>query len=230
MVDNEKEDLRSPGLKKRISLGISKFRSLIKRMGLWGAVAQIMRNIFWIEIMYRFVKDLDVQENRVKPKIPLRIITMPQDLDVYNWEGRKELLEIRGEYGLLQFQQRLQRGYILFCAYSEVKFAGFLWLLPPPVTRIDSGVLLKDDEAYQIDGWTFNDYRGKGVLPSLQQATYDYARKEFPHVKSVVTHGAIRNIPSVVGQQRSGLIIVSRELSVSIFGYNRKIKLSNAIE
>lgn len=227
MTENEKETNQLPKPINRISFGLLKIRSLIRVVGFKDAVFQITKNLFWVEIMYRFIKALEIQETRVEPKIPLKIVIMPQNLNLDSWEGRKEILDIRSNYGLLQFKQRLDRGYILFCAYSDDKFAGFIWLLLPPVNRVDSGILLSEDDAYQIDGWTFNTYRGKGVLPSLQQATYDYLRKEFPYIKAVITHGAVGNKPSIIGQQRSGLIVVSRELSVSVFGYNRKIKLND---
>jgi hypothetical protein len=120
--------------------------------------------------------------------------------------------------------ERLASGYVMFCAYSEGKLAGFIWLNSFPV--IGAGYTLQDYEAYHIDGWTFEPYRGKGVLPTLQQGVFQYLRANYPQIRILIGHAAARNKPSVTGQQRAGLILVAQELSLVFLGYHRKIRLS----
>jgi hypothetical protein len=204
--------------------GLSKFQSLLPIYGFWATVRQLMLNIFLIEIVYRFDKDLHVMEEKVIPKIPLEINSLSGYVDFNQWGIQDEILKIRGIYGLEQFRARLAKGDVIFCAYSNAKFAGFIWLQAFPVKG--AGYPLKDHEAYHIDGWVFEPYRGKAVLPALQQSVFDYLRVKFPKTRVLIGHAAAWNKPSIIGQQRAGLILVARELSLVFLGFHRKFRLS----
>jgi hypothetical protein len=213
-------------LKKRINIGISKFFGLIPVYGVIGAIREILKNLFWLEITYRFRKDITIPDNnKIQPKIPIQIMVYDQSLDLANWPGKQEIIKIRGEYGIKQFQDRLDEGDLLFCAYSEEVFTGFIWLTPPNYSF--SGITLNADENYHIDGWVFERFRGNNILPVLQLALVDYLRKERPDIHYLVSHGAARNKATLAGQQKAGLAPISRELSIFLFGYNKKIKLND---
>lgn len=209
---------------RKIQRGFDKFKSLIPIYGYWGAITQILRNILLIEVSVRFEKDLRTPEEKVIPKIPLDIIPVQGEADLNKWGIREALFQIRGSYGVEQAEDRLKEGYVLFCAISEEKLAGFIWLNSFPVHG--AGFKLKDDEAYHIDGWTFAPFRGKGVLPALQQGVFNYLRQYYPKIRTLIGHASAWNKASIIGQQRSGLILVARELSIVIFGFHRKFHLS----
>lgn len=209
---------------KKIQSGVRKFRSLLPIYGFWGTVGQVLRNVLLIEVMYRFEKDLRVPEKKAIPTIPLQITPMKGDVDFEQWGIREAVLKIRGEYGLDQFKERLANGDVLFCACSHEELAGFIWFNGFPVKG--AGYKLKDDEGYLIDGWTFEPYRGKAILPALQQAVFDYARSHCPGIRTLVDHASAWNKPSIVGQQRAGLALVAREISIVLLGYHRKFHLN----
>jgi RimJ/RimL family protein N-acetyltransferase len=123
----------------------------------------------------------------------------------------------------LQFRERLERGDILFCAYWNGQFVGFVWLELPPV--VDAGYALLEHEAYTHDGWTFEPYRGKRVLPAIQQAIFHYLRQNRSDIRNVVTHVATWNKASLAGDQRAGYRVTGHELSLIAFGYHWKIRL-----
>ncbi len=210
---------------KRIKIGVSKLLGLIPVYGFAGAMRQVLTNLFWFEITYRFQKDLTItDENTIQAKIPIQIVICDRKLDLANWIVRHEIIKIRGEYGLKQFQDRLDEGDLLFCAFSDEKFTGFIWLNSPDYMH--SGIKLKPDENYHIDGWVFEEYRGNKILAVLQQALVDYLRKERRYIRYLVSHGSAKNKATLSGQQKAGLVPVERDLSISILGYNRKIKLN----
>jgi hypothetical protein len=211
---------------KRFKVGISKFIGIIPYYGFIGALGQIIKNLLWFEIMYRFCKDLRVvEEKKIQAKIPIRIVQFGQDLDLDRWDGKQEILKIRGDYGLNQFRERLDEGDILFCAYSGVYLAGFLWLNSS--NYMHSGITLNTDENYHMDGWVFHEYRGNNILAVMQQAVAYFVRKERPNIRYLVSHGAAWNKATLSGQQKAGMIPVARELSVSFLGYNKKFKLND---
>jgi hypothetical protein len=210
----------------RIEIGISKFFGLIPVYGIRGALSQIIKNLFWFEITYRFRKDLTViEENKIQAKIPIEIVVFGPELDLELWRDNQRITNIRGDYGLKQFRDRFSEGDLLFCAYSQDKFTGFIWLNPPNYSF--SGITLHPDENYHIDGWVFEEYRGNNILPVLQQAVIDYLRKERPYIHYLVSHGALKNKATLSGQQKAGMIPVARELSIFLLGYNKKIKLND---
>lgn len=207
-----------------IQSGIEKFQSLLPIYGFRGALKQILRNIFVIEVSVRFEKNLLSPEEKVIPKIPLEIVPLHGEVNLDQWGIREALLQIRGLYGVEQAEDRLRKGFVLFSAISEGRLAGFIWLNSFPVSG--AGYKLRGDEAYHIDGFTFASYRGKGVLPALQQSVFTYVRENYPHIRTLIGHAAAWNKSSILGQQRSGLVLVARELSIVIFGFHRKIQLS----
>lgn len=209
---------------KKVKLGVNKFRSLLPIYGFWGAVGQVQHNVLLIEVMYRFEKDLRLPEERTVPKVPLQVTPLQGDVNFEQWGIREAVLKIRGEYGMDQFKERLANGDVMFCACSNEKIAGFIWLNGFPVKG--AGYKLKDDEAYHIDGWTFDAYRGKAVLPVLQQTVFNYVRSHYPRVRFLIGHASVWNKPSIIGQQRAGLVLVARELSIVFFGHNRKFHLN----
>lgn len=208
---------------RHIHRGIRKIESFVPIYGVRGTLKIIARNVLWVETVYRLEKDLQIPESKVEPQIPI-VVIMFGDLDLSEWEGREQVQQIRGHYGLSQFRERLDRGDLLFSAYWESKFVGFVWLEFPP--GVDAGYGLKNDEAYIYDSWTFEPYRGKRVSPTIQQTIFNYLRKKRPDIRHVITHVATWNKASLAGDQRAGYRITSRELSIVFWGYHRKFKLN----
>lgn len=224
----KKIDNASPKMSffRRLKIGVSKFYGLIPVYGVRGALGQVAKNLLSFEVTYRFRKDVTMtSEKRIETKIPIQIVFFDQNLDLDSWPGKAEIIQIRGDYGLKQFQDRLDEGDILFCAYSGDKFTGFIWLNPPNYAH--SGIKLGPDENYHIDGWVFQEYRGKNILPALQEALADYLRKERPYIRYLVSHGAASNKATLSGQQKAGMVPVARELAIFFLGYNKKIKLND---
>lgn len=204
--------------------GKRKIKSLLPIYGLAGTFSLIIKNTFWAETFWQLHKELSLPDPQVEPKIPIQILHYSLGLNLDTWAGRSEILKIRGEYGLEQFKRLLERGDVLFCAYWGDLFTGYLWLQFPPVE--DVGYKLKDDEAYTHSAWTFEEYRGKRVLPALQLAAIQYTRNNRPDLKRIVTHITTWNKPSIAGDLRAGYEIVRKELGISIAGYHKKFVLS----
>ncbi len=200
-----------------------KFSSYLPIYGFWESLRQIFRNFMLFEISCRFEKKLDGCEQKFNPKVPLKITPFSGEIDLLKAGIQEKLLEIRGEYGLYQAKQRFSEGYTMFCAFFNDELAGFIWLNPFPVTS--AGYKLKDYEAYHIDGWTFDPFRGKGVLPTLQQAVFNYIRINFPDKRVLIGHAASWNTPSISGQLKAGFTLVAKELSIVIFGFHKKIRI-----
>lgn len=216
-----------PTLIRNAGQGRQKFVSLYRAHGLQEAIKRTWNNIFFIETVCRLEKDLMVPDNHVEARIPLHIETLDRNIDLMNWKGQKEILEIRGEYGLGQFRERLERGDLCFAAYSNGEFAGFVWLEFPP--GVEPGYPLLSQEAYTYDGWTFDKFRGKRVLPFIQQFIMAYVRTHFEHIHQLVTHVAVWNKPSLSGDQRAGYIIQRLERTIMILGIHRKQILDHVV-
>lgn len=184
----------------------------------------IARNVLWFEAVYRLERELQTPDDKVEPRIPISIVTVSSDVDLKR-DVKEKVAKIRGDYGVSQFRERLERGDILFCAYSKENFVGFIWLMSSSVV-VESGYKLQDGEAYHIDGWTFEPYRGNRVLSVLQQSIANYLIEERPDVRLLVGHAAIGNKASLAGYRRAGFVIVARELSVTLLGHNRKFRCS----
>ena len=208
-----------------ISVGISKFESFIPIYGVWGALNQISKNVFHIETMYRFEKELIVPEKKNIPSITLTIKPIFGNIDMENWEYRDRIYSIRGKFGLEQFQQRFSQDYVMFCAIQDDKLVGFIWLNGWPIKG--AGYKLKKNKAYHIDGWTFEDSRGKGILPSLQQAIFTYLRQYHPEISVLVGHVATWNKPSIKGYQKAGFTLMAKELSIVVLGKNFKFNIQS---
>jgi RimJ/RimL family protein N-acetyltransferase len=202
-----------------IRSGFNKFQSLLPIYGMWGTTRKIVRNVILIEITYRFDKDLHVNEEKVIPKIPLEIIPKSGQADLEKWGIQKEILAIRGRYGLEQFKNRLAKGD----AYSNGSFVGFMWLEASPAE--EAGYRLKDYEAYHFDAFVFEPYRGKAIFPVLQQSIFNYVRTNQPKIRIVIAHASAWNKPSIVAQQRAGLRLMAREVSLVFLGFHRKFRL-----
>lgn len=208
-----------------IKNGISKFESYLPIYGFRKTLKEVLRNIFLIEFAYRFEKDLGQPEDKYEPKIPLDIIPICETNGLKDYEILDSIKKIRGDYGLDQATQRLEVGYVMFCAISMQKLAGFIWLNPFPVKG--AGYKLQSNQAYHIDGWTFEPFRGVGVLPTLQQGVFNYLRKYHPEIDTLIGHASAWNKPSIIGQQKAGLKITAKELSIVYFGLHNKIKIQN---
>jgi len=200
--------------------GRRKFISLYRVYGLGEAIKRIWNNILFIEAVCRLEKDLTVPDKLVEPLISLDIEIMEKGFDLHGWRGQKEILEIRGEYGVEQFRVRLERGDLCFAAYSLGEFAGFVWLEFPP--GVEAGYPLQRDEAYTYDGWTFDGFRGKRVLPVIQQAIMTFVREQNKEIHRLVTHVATWNKASLSGDQRAGYIIQRLERTIMMMGIHRK--------
>jgi len=207
--------------------GGRKFVSLYRAHGLMEAIKQTWKNVFLLETVCRLEKDLLIPDKQVEPGIPLNIEVLDKGFDLQNWHGRKEILKIRGEYGLDQFQMRLERGDLCFAAYSNGEFTAFVWLEFPPGS--EAGYPLSRYEAYTYDGWTFENFRGKRILPAIQQAIMDYAREHHKEIHNLVTHVATWNKPSLSGDQRAGYVIQYLERTIMILGVHRKQRLNRVV-
>jgi hypothetical protein len=159
---------------KNIQQGKRKFVSLYQIYGLWSTLKQISRNIFLLEAVCRLEKELNLHDISVTPKIPLSVGFYSKSLDIDNWDGRKEILNIRGNYGIEIFKNRLERGDYFFVGYSNREFVGFVWIEFPPVT--EAGYALKNNEAYTYDVWTFEKFRGNGIFLAIEQSITNYVR------------------------------------------------------
>ncbi|GAB4403091.1 MAG: hypothetical protein OHK003_30780 [Anaerolineales bacterium] len=204
--------------------GKRKFVSLYRVYGFETALQATWRNIFFIETVCRLEKDLAIPDSPLTPAIPLTIELLSSKDNLTTWTGKKEILALRGEYGMEQFHVRLQRGDLCFTACSEGGFAGFVWLEFPPGT--EAGYPLQPHEAYTYDGWTFAAFRGKRVLPVIQQSIMAYVRAHHRDIRTLVTHVAVWNKPSLSGDQRAGYIIRRLERTFIILGVHRKQVLS----
>jgi hypothetical protein len=202
--------------------GYYKLSSFISVYGFWGAVNRIWNNVFLVEKVHYMVKDLCTPEEKIIAKVPLDIIPYT-NLDFDHWDGIQAILNLRGDYGITQFRERLARGDVFFPAYSDGKFAAFVWLECPPVK--DVGYPLPMDEGYTHDAWTFDEFRGKGIFPVIQQAIFDYVRQNRPEIRKLITHVATWNKASTSGDTRAGYVIVRKDLSVVILGFHRKFPL-----
>lgn len=207
----------------KLQNGINKINSFLPVYGFWGTLNQIARNVFLVELTCRFEKILAIPEEKVVPKIPLEVIPLIGEFDLDTWGIIDALLQIRGQFGVEQAEERLENGYVMFCAVSEGKFVGFIWLNAFPVDG--AGYKLNDDEAYHIDGWVFAPYRGNGVLPALQQGVFNYLRANYPQIRILIGHASAWNKSSIIGQQRAGLVMVAKELSIVFFSLHRKFHL-----
>lgn len=211
-------------LARNAAQGKRKFTSLHRAYGLRVAFHATWRNIFFIETVCRLEKDLATPEAPVTPVIPLTIQILSSETNLETWQGQKEIFSLRGEYGREQFHIRLQRGDLCFAAYSEGRLAGFVWLEFPPGN--EAGYPLQPHEAYTYDGWTFDNFRGKRVLPAIQQSIMGYVRAHHANIQTLVTHVAVWNKPSLSGDQRAGYVIRRLERTVMILGFHRKQTLS----
>lgn len=207
--------------------GRRKFISLYRAHGLREALGRTWNNIFLIETVCRLEKDLTAPDEIVEPAIPLNIEIMGMDFDLVNWHGKRTILELRGEYGMEQFRARLARGDLCFAAYSNGGFAGFVWLEFPPGG--EAGYPLQLQEAYTYDGWTFEKFRGKRILPVIQQVVMGHVRGHYKEINRLVTHVAVWNKPSLSGDQRAGYIIRRLERTIMILGIHRKQVLARKI-
>jgi len=199
--------------------GYYKLTSFISIYGFWGAAKRIWSNVFLFETVHYMVKDLSTSEEKIVPKLPLKI-TPRTELDFDDWDGTQAILELRGEYGIAQFRERFARGDVFFPAYSGGKLAAFVWLEFPPVT--DVGYSLSPDEGYTHDAWTFDEFRGKGFFPVIQQAIFDYVRINHSEIRRLITHVATWNKASTSGDTRAGYLIIRKDLSVVILGFHKK--------
>lgn len=207
--------------------GRRKFVSLYRAHGLVEAIKLIWNNVLLVETVCRLEKDLTVPNKQVEPRIPVDIEVLDKSFDLQNWQGRKEILKLRDEYGIEQFHMRLERGDLCFAAYSKGEFTGFVWLEFPPGS--EAGYPLKMHEAYTYDGWTFDDFRGKRILPAIQQAIMKYVREHRKEIRDLVTHVAVWNKPSLSGDQRAGYIIQCLERTIMVLGVHRKQRLNRVI-
>lgn len=207
-------------LARNAALGRRKFVSLYRAQGFREALRAAWRNVLLIETVCRLEKDLAVPDKPVLPAIPLTIETLNATSDLTTWQGRREILALRGGFGMEQFQARLRRGDLCFAAFSEGRFAGFIWLEFPP--GVEAGYPLQPHEAYTYDGWTFADFRGKLVFPVIQQTIMKYVRSHHAHIQTLVTHVATWNKSSLSGDQRAGYVIRCLERTIMILGIHRK--------
>lgn len=208
--------------------GWRKATSLLPIYGLKDTFLIVIKNIFWLEKMCRLEKDLSVPDKMLGSKVPLRIVPYTNNnLQIDTWVDRSAILAIRGNYGLQQFKERFERGDMMFAAYWEDKFVGFVWIEFPPVN--DAGYPLKENEAYTYDGWTFDTYRGNRVLAVIQQSIITWVRNNRQSIRTLVTHVADWNKPSLTMDQKADYMIIRQELLIVMLGYHKKIVLRDSI-
>jgi hypothetical protein len=214
-------------LARNAAQGKRKFISLYLAQGLRRAAQATWRNIFLMETVCRLEKDLALPDPALETPLPLTVEILSKEAHLTTWQGKDEILCLRGNYGIEQFRQRLSRGDVCFTADAAGKCAGFVWLEFPPGN--EAGYPLLPYEAYTYDGWTFETFRGKRVLPFIQQAIMKYVRQHYPDVRRLVTHVALWNTPSLAGDQRAGYRPQRLEKTIMILGIHRKRILNREV-
>jgi ribosomal protein S18 acetylase RimI-like enzyme len=199
-------------------LWLLQMRSLAPIEGFGGALKQSLPNLFWLETVQRLETDLNapqaIVESPLLVDLDWLIGTVPQD-----WIGQQPLRAVRGDYGIVQMNMRLQRGDVACCAYVQEELAGWAWLKKPPVRG--AGSPLGNDEAYIFDVWVFADYRGNRVSSMMLQSLFSYCQEDLPAVRRVIIHSASWNQAALAGQVRAGMQKSAKELSVVAFGLRR---------
>jgi len=203
-----------------ISNGLLKFFSYKEIYGLAQTIKIMAKHVFHVESMYRL--EADLQSNHVVPqsKIPLEIKYFSSEFDIDSWDHRGRIKEIRGDFGVHQFKQRLENGYILVCAFHNHELAGFYW---GEVDNIaDAGYELGSDYAYGMDCFVFEEYRGNGIHPVLHHSLQRYLKEYYPDKKVLVSHVATWNKKSYRGNLYAGCKITRLEYSLVIMGLHKK--------
>jgi len=203
---------------KQAGLWMREITSLVPIYGLRGALRESFPHVLWVEITYRLEKDLRIAGEKAEARIPVKVTHWSGPLDP-DWKGQQQIRGIRGEFGIRQFDNKLDRGDILFCAHSGDEFIGFVWLKLPPVKG--AGRKLGDDTAYMFDGHVFKPYRRNRVLPAMLQGVFDFVRAEHPEIRTVVSHAATWHKITLAGQERAGSVVRARELSVVFLGQRK---------
>ena len=72
-------------------------------------------------------------------------------------------------------------------------------------------------------------YRGNCVLGTIQQSIMAWVRTNQPGTRTLVTHVANWNMPSLTMDQKAGYVIVRQELLVVVLGYHKKFVLRTVI-
>lgn len=170
--------------------------SSFRERGLWQTLRLAIEALLSIHICYRLEKTPTNPDEKVEPKIPLKV-TAVSSLNRLEAEDLNKILTLRGDHGIADFHERLEKGEVLFCAHSDREFVGFGWLDLPPVAHRNAGYRLENDEAYTHGCYTFREYRGNRIMPAIQQAIFAYLREKRPDIRSVVTHIQIKNKPSM---------------------------------
>lgn len=199
--------------------------SSLRARGLWQTLRLAIEALLSIHFCYRLEKALTNPEEKVEPKIPLTVTTISGSSSL-EADDLNNILRLRGDFGITNFHERLERGDVLFCAHSEREFVGFVWLDLPPVAHRNAGYRLENDEAYTYDAYTFREYRGNKIMPAIQQAIFAYLREKRPDIHSIVTHIQIKNKPSIAGDKRAGYIITGQDLCVVFLGYYASFRLT----
>ncbi len=216
------------GLYRNALQGFRKVKALIPIYGVIGTLKIVVKNILWVEVMYRFEKNVSNEKLTVTPKIPLTITVYSSRDEVHQIKGWQEIFKIRGEYGLEQFNKRLGRGDLCFAAYTDEQFTGYLWIEFPPAIS-EAGYKLAANECYQFDGWTFKKYRGNRVIPFIVQEVNKYLRENRSDINNIVSHVAVWNNSSLAVGQRMEHKITRRELSIIFLGYHTRLRLKGGI-
>jgi hypothetical protein len=209
-------------LQEHLDRGIFKIKSLLPIYGSRGTFNKIIKNIFWLERMYRLEKKIDGKLIEIELRMPLICKVISIENDIMSWNGRSDILSIRGEYGWVQFIERIRRGDLLFTSYYGKIFVGFVWvqLTPAKGGGFQYSVLLHDVYAY--DAWTFTAYRGNRVLPFLLQHVDSYLHEYCPEKNTVIAHITECNKPSISAFTHAGYKITAKKLSFVFIGFNRK--------
>jgi hypothetical protein len=206
-----------------IQNGYLKFSTYNKMYGFIKAISIMFKYVLHIEKAYFLEVDLIPPRTAPVAKIPLDIRYYSQDFDIDSWEFKNKIFDIRGEYGLCQFKERLSNGSIFVCAYHDGNLAGFYWGSFPPVR--DAGYKLNSDCVYGLDCFVFEECRGKGVHPVLHYALQSNLKEQHPEIKRLVSHVATWNKKSYRGNLFAGCKITKLDLSIVFLGFHKKFTL-----
>jgi hypothetical protein len=155
----------------------------------------------------------------------VKVEIFSKDLDIYSWDHCKEIIDIRGMYGLKQFQERLQNGSVLVCALYNNELTGFYWGEIDPI--VSAGYKLNNNVAYGLDCFIFNKFRKNGIHPVLHKSLQIYIRDHYPEKKILLSHVATWNQASYKGNLLAGCNITKLEISFVLLGFHRKILIRN---
>lgn len=192
----------------------------VRRLGVRGALARRARDLWHAARRAVFLRG----EGYITCRTPDMDFAPDPAVGVFV-AGLADLGLLNGQFSparMAVIRRRLRRGHVLFLAHVDSRVAGHTWLaLKPTYCREIGRVLpLRPHEAYGYDGFTFPEFRQRGVFRALQAETLAYAgRNDIHRIYGVV---AIDNSNSRTAQRKIGLPPVMLAGYVRVLGFSHR--------